>query len=295
MGGTGKDRMRYNLDFCCSGVCCGYQSDFWITRLRGSEVYCVKCGCKLLPDARFCTSCGKVAVNAAQVAPSSKGSTGGTSVHGITAGSEDDIYALIAEELKSGNTDPGLWTRLFAECDGDESKTKVAYIRTRVEKIKALAQARIQEEAQNQEELERAAAEERVRRAAEADDGLRRKLVADGQLEYASLDDCLELIQKAGYSAERIGQQWVVRSTGNPDLPIEIKDLPELRSYVEKVTFLRATKEDCIAEFKKLGCGVMLKSNGLTSVTLPNGERRVLEGVGEFRKLANKLHAGTLK
>lgn len=46
---------------------------------------------------------------------------------------ENAIYAAIAEELKSGNTDQGLWIRLFAESDGDESKTKVAYIKRRAE------------------------------------------------------------------------------------------------------------------------------------------------------------------
>ena len=63
-----------------------------------------------------------------------------TEVH--TEVDENAIYAAIAEELKSGNTDQGLWIRLFAECDGDESKTKVAYIKKRAEKLIGLAIAR---------------------------------------------------------------------------------------------------------------------------------------------------------
>jgi hypothetical protein len=44
---------------------------------------------------------------------------------------DDAIYLTIAMELDSGKTDRGLWTRLFAECDGEDAKTRVAYIRAR--------------------------------------------------------------------------------------------------------------------------------------------------------------------
>ena len=47
------------------------------------------------------------------------------------------IYEQIANELETGNTDKGLWTRLFAECDGDEKKTRTLYIKQRVEAIRA--------------------------------------------------------------------------------------------------------------------------------------------------------------
>jgi len=50
---------------------------------------------------------------------------------------EDAVYAAIANELESGAIDKGLWTRLFAECDGDESKTKAAYIRQRANQLLA--------------------------------------------------------------------------------------------------------------------------------------------------------------
>ncbi len=55
---------------------------------------------------------------------------------------ENAIYAAIAEELKSGNTDQGLWTRLFAECDGDENRTKARYIQHRVKRI--ISEAKIE-------------------------------------------------------------------------------------------------------------------------------------------------------
>jgi hypothetical protein len=56
-----------------------------------------------------------------------------TAVH--TDADESAIYAAIANELKSGNTDQGLWTRLFAECDGDENRTKALYIAQRARQL----------------------------------------------------------------------------------------------------------------------------------------------------------------
>lgn len=50
---------------------------------------------------------------------------------------ESAIYTAIANELESGAIDKGLWTRLFAESDGDESKTKAAYIRQRANQMLA--------------------------------------------------------------------------------------------------------------------------------------------------------------
>jgi len=44
---------------------------------------------------------------------------------------DDTVYLVIATELDSGKTDRGLWTRLFAECDGDDARTRAAYIRAR--------------------------------------------------------------------------------------------------------------------------------------------------------------------
>ncbi|EXI76483.1 MAG: hypothetical protein AW07_00431 [Candidatus Accumulibacter sp. SK-11] len=48
---------------------------------------------------------------------------------------EDAVYRQIAEEFQTGTTDSGLWTRLFAQCGGDERKTEVLYIRERAERL----------------------------------------------------------------------------------------------------------------------------------------------------------------
>ncbi|MFZ5620684.1 MAG: DUF4328 domain-containing protein [Pseudomonadota bacterium] len=48
---------------------------------------------------------------------------------------EERIYEAIARELETGSIDKGLWIRLFAECNGDENRTKVLYIKQRAEKL----------------------------------------------------------------------------------------------------------------------------------------------------------------
>jgi hypothetical protein len=57
---------------------------------------------------------------------------------------EERVYAEIAKELETGVADKGLWTRLFAECGGDEKQTKVLYIKQRVERLIASERARLE-------------------------------------------------------------------------------------------------------------------------------------------------------
>lgn len=65
---------------------------------------------------------------------------------------EDAVYEVVANEMESGKMDKGLWTRLFAELDGDEKKTKIAYIKQRAEKLMAAERVRLQEAAHKQAE-----------------------------------------------------------------------------------------------------------------------------------------------
>jgi hypothetical protein len=48
---------------------------------------------------------------------------------------QDAVYAIVASEMDSGKIDKGLWTRLFAECGGDERQVKVRYIKERAERL----------------------------------------------------------------------------------------------------------------------------------------------------------------
>lgn len=60
---------------------------------------------------------------------------------------DDAIYTQIAQELETGVKDKGLWTRLFADTDGDEQKTRARYIKHRAEKLMAAQQAHLKEQA----------------------------------------------------------------------------------------------------------------------------------------------------
>ena len=68
---------------------------------------------------------------------------------------EEAIYETIAAELESGATDKGLWTRVFAECEGDEKRTRVLYIKQRAEKLKVIESVRREQVAAQQAELRR--------------------------------------------------------------------------------------------------------------------------------------------
>jgi hypothetical protein len=63
---------------------------------------------------------------------------------------DDHFYEVVANELETGNTEKGLWTRLYAEHDGDEKKIKIAYIKQRAEKLITVERTRLQEVAQAQ-------------------------------------------------------------------------------------------------------------------------------------------------
>lgn len=55
----------------------------------------------------------------------------------LVAPDDSGLYEVIADELDSKEYDRGLWTRLFAEKDGDEAKVKAEYIRIRFDELKA--------------------------------------------------------------------------------------------------------------------------------------------------------------
>ena len=76
---------------------------------------------------------------------------------------EDRIYAAIAKELEDDVADKGLWTRLFAECNGDERKMKVLYIKQRADKLIAQEQSRLTGLERARKEQERLCAIEAVR------------------------------------------------------------------------------------------------------------------------------------
>lgn len=54
----------------------------------------------------------------------------------VSSPPDDQTYALVAQEIEAGKIDKGLWTRAFAENEGDESKTRAAYIRHRAQQLR---------------------------------------------------------------------------------------------------------------------------------------------------------------
>jgi hypothetical protein len=74
---------------------------------------------------------------------------------------EDRIYTQVGEELESGSTDKGIWTKAFAQAGGDDKNTRVLYIQARVAKLLMLEEEK--EKARLAEQ--QAAAAEKVRLA----------------------------------------------------------------------------------------------------------------------------------
>lgn len=85
---------------------------------------------------------------------------------------EEQVYSKIAQELESGLTDKGLWTRLFAESGGDDNQTKVLYIKRRADRLIAAEHLRLEHAA-----LERAAESARVEEIRLQSLSLREKLM----------------------------------------------------------------------------------------------------------------------
>lgn len=48
---------------------------------------------------------------------------------------QEQLYEMVAEELKSGIRREGLWVRAYADAQGDEVQTRVLYIRYRAQSI----------------------------------------------------------------------------------------------------------------------------------------------------------------
>lgn len=55
---------------------------------------------------------------------------------------EDRLYKQIAQELETNSVDAGLWTQAYAEAGGDNTQTRVRYIKSRFERLLAEERAR---------------------------------------------------------------------------------------------------------------------------------------------------------
>jgi len=55
----------------------------------------------------------------------------------VPAMNDDVFYDEVAKEMQENRLVPGVWTRAFAEADGDENRAKAIYIKLRVSKLSA--------------------------------------------------------------------------------------------------------------------------------------------------------------
>ena len=49
---------------------------------------------------------------------------------------EEELYRQVWQELDEGTTDKGLWAKLLVDNDGDEERTKISYLKIRVERLR---------------------------------------------------------------------------------------------------------------------------------------------------------------
>lgn len=78
---------------------------------------------------------------------------------------DEPFYEEVAKEIESDTMKPGLWTKAFAEADGDDNQAKAIYIRLRVAQLISAKEAEMKELQRLEEE--RIKAEEHARIAAE--------------------------------------------------------------------------------------------------------------------------------
>jgi hypothetical protein len=63
----------------------------------------------------------------------------------LTTMSDDAFYDEVAKEIETNKLVPGVWTRAFAEADGDESRAKAIYIKLRVAQLAEICRQQLEE------------------------------------------------------------------------------------------------------------------------------------------------------
>lgn len=66
---------------------------------------------------------------------------------------EDRLYEQIAQEIETNAVDKAIWTKAFAQSGGDDKQTRVAYIKTRFDRLMAAETARLEAIQREREEI----------------------------------------------------------------------------------------------------------------------------------------------
>ena len=125
--------------------------------------------------------------------------------HHAPAFDEDAVYEVVANEMDSGRMDKGLWTRLFAELDGDEKKAKIAYIKQRVEKLMVVERAKRAKQTELEAENTLAASQqaELARRERIVKERLAHKRVTIGVDKFETFGDLASHAERKGFSTAK--------------------------------------------------------------------------------------------
>ena len=111
----------------------------------------------------------------------------------FNAGAENSLYEKAASDIEANNIDKGLWTKAFAEADGNEIRQKALYIKMIVKQYKdeilageELAAVMASEEERRQRQA--ASAAEDARRNKQSPDDIAKKKEAEKSANKARED-----------------------------------------------------------------------------------------------------------
>lgn len=94
---------------------------------------------------------------------------------------EEDFWAAAMSELDNGTRRPGLWAKAFAESDGDETKAKVAYLKSRVLQLTEMSQANAAER-DNQRKMSAAKEQEAAMELRRSVEKIAASFIASGRI-----------------------------------------------------------------------------------------------------------------
>jgi hypothetical protein len=173
---------------------------------------------------------------------------------------ENDLWEMALNEFEGDERKKGLWAKLYAENDGDESKIKVMYLKTRVKELK--------DEAELKFELQRAAEIKDQEKLREVEFEKLKKLTVQECIEI----DAFEIINHKGReyfkfpngktSLKRYNEIWVYE---NSEAIEKVLDNYAKTEIYSRDGFLEAIRINLTeTEKKHLAQVEVLKSNGFT-------------------------------
>ena len=146
----------------------------------------------------------------------------------LNESTEEDHWATALQEVETGLRRPGVWAKAFAECDGDETKSKVAYLKARVQQL-------MDAEKTSQEQFARQESERRRLEAVEAE------LVEQLRRRNAGLADpeLVSAVWNGNLSTARRLLDSGMSPFGSDDSGTSILDLAKKRGDQQMVALLK--------------------------------------------------------